>query len=85
MQCLCPSQVSFLSGLLDFRFVLRFVHEDKAEGDIRITIVGSNEAGFEMAFAKDEETVIDAEFTAFPMDDEGTLLIYTEEDASLTA
>lgn len=67
------------------KYVLRFVHEDKAEGDIRITIVGSNEAGFEMAFAKDEETVIDAEFTAFPMDDEGTLLIYTEEDASLTA
>lgn len=66
------------------QYVLRFVHEDAAEGDIRITIVGSNEAGFEMAFAKDEETVIDATFTAFPIDDKGTLIIYEEEDASVT-
>lgn len=66
------------------QYVLRFVHEDAQEGDIRITIVGANEAGFEMAFATDTETVIDAEFTAFPIDDEGTLIIYTEEDASVT-
>lgn len=60
------------------KYVLRFLHED-VEGDIRITIVGSNEAGFEIAFAKDEETVIDAEFTAFPLDDEGTLILYSED------
>lgn len=66
------------------KYVLRFVHEDAAEGDIRITIVGSNEAGFEIAFTKDEETVIDAEFTAFPIDDEGTLIIFEEEDESVT-
>lgn len=60
-------------------YVLHFLHEDKEEGACRITIVGSNEAGFEMAFAKDEETVIDAEFKALPLDDEGTLIIYTEE------
>lgn len=65
------------------KYVLRFVHEDAVEGDIRITIVGSNEAGFEIAFTKDEETVIDAEFTAFPIDDEGTLIIYEEEDSSV--
>lgn len=61
------------------KYVLRFVHEDAQEGDIRITIVGSNEAGFELAFTKDEETVIDAEFTAFPMDDDGTLILFSEE------
>lgn len=66
------------------KYVLRFVHED-VEGKIRLTIVGSNEAGFEIAFAKDAETVIDAEFTAFPMDDEGTLVIYQEEDATIVA
>lgn len=59
------------------KYVLRFVHTDE-EGTIRITIVGSNEAGFEIAFAKDEETVIDAEFSAFPMDDEGTLIVFSE-------
>lgn len=63
------------------KYVLRFVHTD-TEGTIRITIVGSNEAGFEIAFAKDEETVIDAEFTAFPLDDEGTLILYSETEAA---
>lgn len=59
-------------------YVIRFVHED-SEGDIRITIVGTNEAGFELAFAKDQETVIDAEFKALPSDTNGTLIIFTEE------
>ncbi|MBM6776023.1 hypothetical protein H7U34_01835 [Collinsella tanakaei] len=66
------------------QYVLRFVHEDAAEGDIRITIVGANEAGFEMSFKKDEETVIDAEFTAFPIDDDGTLIIFEEEDSTVS-
>lgn len=63
------------------KYVLRFVHTD-TEGTIRVTIVGSNESGFEIKFAKDEETVIDAEFTAFPLDDEGTLILYSETDAA---
>lgn len=65
------------------KYLLRFVHTDAAEGSIRITIVGSNEAGFEIAFTKDEETVIDAEFTAFPMDDDGTLILYQEDDKAV--
>lgn len=66
-------------------YVLRFVHEDSVDGDIRVTIVGSNEAGFSLAFSKDKETVIDAEFKAFPnLDSEGTLILYEEEDASIT-
>lgn len=43
------------------------------------TIVGNNQAGFTIAFAKDSETVIDAEFKAQPMDKEGTLILYTED------
>ena len=42
-------------------------------------IVGQNEAGFTLAFAKDKETVVDAEFKASPMDSEGTLIHYEEE------
>lgn len=61
------------------KYVLRFVHEDKVDGDIRVTIVGNNQAGFTLAFAKDKETVIDAEFKALPMDNEGTKIIYEEE------
>lgn len=61
------------------KYVIHFLHEDEADGDIRVTIVGSNDAGFEMAFAKDKETVINAEFKAQPQDSEGTLITYKEE------
>jgi hypothetical protein len=65
-------------------YLIRFLHEDEADGDIRLTIVGRNESGFSMAFAKDAETVVDAEFTAFPNDSEGTLIIYDEDVKSTT-
>lgn len=61
------------------KYLIRFVHTDATYGKIRATIVGSNEAGFELAFVKDKETVINAEFKAQPLDDEGTLVIYEEE------
>lgn len=61
------------------QYVIRFVHEDKADGDIRVTIVGSNQSGFSFKFLKDKETVVDAEFKAAPMDNEGTKIIYEEE------
>ncbi|AGK95408.1 hypothetical protein [Clostridium pasteurianum] len=61
------------------KYVIRFVHEDATDGDIRVTIVGNNQAGFSLAFAKDKETVVDAEFTAAPMDNEGTKIIYEED------
>lgn len=61
------------------KYLIHFVHEDKADGDIRVSIVGVNEAGFSLSFAKDKETVIDAEFACQSMDKEGTLIIYEEE------
>ncbi len=66
------------------KYVLRFVHTDEVDGDIRVTIVGSNEAGFELSFAKDKETVINAEFKAQPHDKEGTLIVFKESDNSIT-
>ncbi|EPR07654.1 hypothetical protein [Ruminiclostridium papyrosolvens] len=61
------------------KYVLHFVHEDPVDGDIRVTIVGQNQAGFSLAFKKDKETVIDAEFKAQPQDNEGTLIKYEEK------
>ena len=61
------------------KYLIRFVYSDPVEGNVRLTIVGSNEAGFEMAFAKDKETVINAEFKAMPMDSAGTLIEYRED------
>jgi hypothetical protein len=61
------------------QYVICFHHEDPVDGDIWVMIVGQNEAGFTLAFAKDKETVVDAEFKASPMDSEGTLIHYEEE------
>ena len=61
------------------QYIFHFVHEDKKDGNVRITIVGQNTAGFSLAFAKDAETVIDAEIKALPNDSEGTLIIFQEE------
>lgn len=67
------------------KYAICFHHEDKIDGDIWVMIVGNNQAGFSLAFAKDKETVIDAEFKALAQDEEGTLITYIEEDASLTS
>lgn len=61
------------------KYIILFVHEDKTDGDIRVMIVGNNQAGFSFAFLKDKETVVDVEFKAQPMDEEGTLIYYEEE------
>ena len=61
------------------KYVIHFLHEDPADGDVRITMIGSNDNGFELSFAKDKETVINAEFRAMPCDANGTLLIYKED------
>ena len=66
-------------------YVVCFHHPDAAEGDKWVMIVGRNQSGFEFAFAKDKETVIDAEIKAVPMDGDGTLLQYIEADDSIGA
>ena len=60
------------------QYIIRFVHVDPVDGDVRLTIVGSNQAGFSLVFVKDKETVINVEFKAVPHDIEGTLIVYEE-------
>lgn len=67
------------------QYVIRFVHQDAQDGDIRITIIGSNQSGFKFAFTKSKETVVDAEFKAAPMDGEGTKIIYEEDIPEIIA
>ena len=62
-------------------YALCFHHVDKVDGDVYILIRGVNQAGFSLAFAKDKETVIDAEIKCLPQDNEGTLIQYIEEIA----
>lgn len=61
------------------KYVIRFLHEDAIDGNIRVTIVGNNQAGFNFKFAKDKETVVDVEFKAMPLDNKGTKIIYEED------
>lgn len=63
------------------QYVIAFVHKDAVDGDVRVMLVGQNTNGFALTFAKDTETVIDAEFTATKgkLDEEGTLVIIEEE------
>lgn len=67
------------------KYLIRFHHPDAEDGDLRVTIIGKNQAGFELAFAKDAETTIDAEFTAFPQDSDGTLIQIDETIPQLPA
>lgn len=60
-------------------YAICFHHTDKTDGDIWVVVRGVNQGGFSLAFAKDKETVIDAEFKCLPQDDEGTLIQYVEE------
>lgn len=60
-------------------YALCFHHTDKQDGDVWIVIRGVNQGGFALAFTKDKETVIDAEFKCLPQDDEGTLIQYVEQ------
>lgn len=44
--------------------LIRFVHTKDSGKKIRFTMIGSSGNGFEMEFNPEEETVVDAEFTA---------------------
>lgn len=61
------------------KYLLRFVHTDPVDGDIRITVVGVNTGGWSAAFATNSETILTPTFECEPSDDEGTLIIYEEE------
>lgn len=72
----------------DQMYILRFVHKDEEAGEndvmSRLTVVGSNTAGFELQFVPDSETVINAEFECVPgVGTQGTLIVYTEDDSSV--
>jgi len=60
-------------------YAICFHHVDKVDGDCWIVIRGVNQGGFSLSFAKDKETVIDAEFKCLPQDNDGTLIQYIEQ------
>lgn len=63
-------------------YVIAFHHRDVVDGDIWLLLRGTNQGSISLAFAKDKETTVDAEFTAQAQDNDGTLITYIEEIAS---
>lgn len=55
------------------KYVIVFEHIDRQLGNLYVVIVGSNTNGLSLAFAKDNTTKLEPEFTATPQDDDGTL------------
>lgn len=78
-------RIGGIGNATNAKYAIIFHHADDTDGDIYVCIVGNNQAGFTLAFAKDQETVIDAKFRALSQDDEGTLVMYIEEDSSIVA
>ena len=71
-------KVGGLGNMKRAKYVILFHHTDAEAGDIDILIVGQNQSGFSLSFAKDKETVVDAEFKCLPQDNSGTLIQYIE-------
>lgn len=61
------------------KVLARFVHTYDTGLKLRITIVATASSGFTLAFAKDKETVIDAELKAVPHDTDGTLVVIEQD------
>mgnify|MGYP000878490571 CR=1 FL=1 len=55
--------------------LFRFVHKDKAAGDVRITIVGTNTGGLALTYSPTDPNMPEPEITAAPSDGEGTLVL----------
>lgn len=61
------------------QYALIFHHEDKQDGDCWWVLVGKNTAGLELAYAVDDGTKVEPEFTAVSQDKDGTLITFIEE------
>ncbi|WP_194190380.1 hypothetical protein [Clostridium chrysemydis] len=65
-------------GAIDSHLI-RFVHTKGDGSKFRVTIVGTCQNGFELVFDAEKATVIDAEFVAGSLDQNGTKLILEED------
>lgn len=70
------TEIGGLSNISGKSYLIRFVHKsavDPSKG-FRVTIVGTNQSGFSLSFAKDKESITDMEWSAKPLNDEGRLI-----------
>lgn len=60
------------------KIVVRFIHTMPDGKKLKMTMIGNNDAGMVLTFAKDKETIVDAEIKALSQED-GTLVEITTE------
>ena len=61
------------------KYIVRFVHTMKTGKKVRVTLIGTANSGFELAFDPENETVIDAELKAVQSFDGKTLVEIEQE------
>ena len=59
-------------------YAVAFQYKGDGKKGLTVLIVGKNTAGFTVSFSSDNATVIDAEFKAQALDNEGTLVVIEE-------
>lgn len=75
------STLSVGGGQTISEYLLRFVHTMGNGKKVRITMIGTPVSGFELAFSPENESVINAEFSAVPMNAQGQLFTIEVSEA----
>ena len=71
-------KIGGLANAANKSYAVAFQYKGDGKKGLTVLIVGKNTAGFTVSFSSDNATVIDAEFKAQALDNEGTLVIIEE-------
>ena len=71
-------KIGGLSHAANKSYAVAFQYKGDGKKGLTVLIVGKNTAGFTVSFSSDNATVIDAEFKAQALDNDGTLVVIEE-------
>ena len=71
-------KIGGLANAANKSYAVAFQYKGDGKKGLTVLIVGKNSAGFTVSFSSDNATVIDAEFKAQALDNDGTLVVIEE-------
>ena len=71
-------KIGGLANAANKSYAVAFQYKGDGKQGLTVLIVGKNTAGFTVSFSSDNATVIDAEFKAQALDNDGTLVVIEE-------
>ena len=71
-------KIGGLANAANKSYAVAFSYKGDGKKGLTVLIVGKNTAGFTISFSSDNATVIDAEFKAQALDNDGTLVVIEE-------